>query len=146
MLTKCFKPKNHPRIGSRQCSDFYLVCQKARRETNHFMGMASTLILGDATNEESFLYLSRQKLLYSRITQTADYSLWRRLYCTYSGYAADFLRPETGKNILILSKYNLKKGKPAGVKSLIGLFCISFSLSNFVAKNVHLFDKINEDL
>lgn len=108
------------------------------------MGMASTLILGDATNEETFLYLSRQKLLYNRITQTADFSLWRRLYCTYSGYAADFLRPETGKNILILSKYNLKK--PAGVKSLIGLFYISFSLSNFVAKNVHLFDKINEDL
>ena len=51
-----------------------------------------------------------------------------------------------GKNIVILSKYNLKKGKPAGVKSLIGLFYISFSLSNFVAKNVYLFDKINEDL
>lgn len=72
--------------------------------------------------------------------------LWRRLYCTYSGYAADFSRPDTGKNIVILSKYNLKKGKPAGVKSLIGLFYISFSLSNFVAKNVYLFDKINEDL
>ena len=84
------------------------------------MRMASTLILGDATNEEIFLYLSRQKLLYNRITQTADYSLWRRLYCTYSGYAADFSRPDTENNHLILLKYNLKKGKLAGVKSLIG--------------------------
>lgn len=39
-----------------------------------------------------------------------------------------------------------KKGKQTGVKSLTRLIYISFSISNFVQKNAHLFDKINGDV
>lgn len=74
---KCFYPRNIRELGAGSAVIIYLLffpnklCQKARRGPKHSMEMASTLILGDAANEETFLYLSRQKLLYNRITQTA---------------------------------------------------------------------------
>lgn len=54
--------------------NFYLLCQKVRWGTKDFIEVASNSLREVATNEETFLHLSRQQLFYKRITHT-DYSL-----------------------------------------------------------------------
>ena len=133
---KCFYPRNIRELGAGSAVIIYLLFSK---QTVSEGATRDETFYGDGFN---FNIRRRRKLRNLFISFKAKATLQPNNSNSYgdvsTAHTQDMLQIFQGliqgKNIVILSKYNLKKGKPAGVKSLIGLFYISFSLSEFRCK------------